>query len=293
MMIYISNPHHKKIKDRIMILDPVKIRNKFAVVSTFQEDPIFPLKKPVFCSGLVKEVNQNAYNFKINELVGYISYENALEFEESSQLIFKLPKNNSFQLISILPYVSYALKILRIVNPKIGQKIVIFGLNNFSLLLLNLLKLSGALVYIILLENNKIKLKYNEDVNVIKNIQDVINRFKDEKLDFCISNSKINKDNNESLKCINFNSMINLDEISIFDVGLDDPNYRNGIKYPYSYIRWDFRKNIEYFFYLIENSIINLIFLEIQKLTINTLEEITEKVSQINQDSLILFEILK
>ena len=126
------------MKNTTDIIDPVLIKNKYAVFSTYINDVIFHrenVKKPIFCGGIIKSISQNVYNFKIGEKIGYISSKQELDLTLSSNQIIKIAIYNNEKLISILPYASYAMKILRLVNPSLNQNIVIVRENFFSILL--------------------------------------------------------------------------------------------------------------------------------------------------------------
>ena len=82
-----------------------------------------------------------------------------------------------------------------------------------------------------------------------------------------------------------------LEDFSLFDMGLDDPLYKRGIKYPYSYIRWQFKNNLEYFINLIEKSIIRLDFFQFFKIKTNSVKEMNEYIDSLKDDSLVLFTL--
>ena len=73
--------------------------------------------------------------------------------------------------------------------------------------------------------------------------------------------------------------------------GLNDSNYIKGVKYPYSYIRWDFKKNLEYFIHLIDSKKVILDFFEVHIIEISQLDEMKRKTSEFKENSLILFKI--
>lgn len=296
-------------------IDPVFINNQYAIYSTIQNDVLFSndYKKPIFCGGLVREFGRNVFNIKKNQLVGYISHKIDSCITLSSKLIFKLNKSNH-KLIFSLPYASYAMKILRQLNAKIGQNVLIIGLDFFSLLLLKILKLSGANVWIIKTEEKSLSTKVNDnDAHLIidsfdkrdkiineykihkvlilreinQSILEILNKIYDnleDKVIFTIrNNQEFNYDNNKKVK---------FTHITKTDVGLSDPNYFKGIKYPYSYIRWDYRKNLEYFIYLVENEYINIEFLKFNYIEVNSISMLASKVKSLEINYLFLFKLL-
>ena len=112
----------------IKAIDPVKINNRFAIFSTYSDDPIFnneiiSVDSQIFCAGKITNIGQNVYNFSKNDLVAYISLKQNLNIEISSNLILKLNKNRNQKLIALIPYASFAMKILREIDPKIAQNI--------------------------------------------------------------------------------------------------------------------------------------------------------------------------
>ena len=83
----------------------------------------------------------------------------------------------------------------------------------------------------------------------------------------------------------------NLKYISPYDIGAVDPNYCRGLKYPISYIRWDYRRNIEYFISIVEEKIINLNYFNIKKIKVDSFMKTEELMSSLEIDSLFLFQI--
>jgi hypothetical protein len=257
------------------IIDLVQIENKYAIFSTYKNDVVFHRDNnntPIFCGGIIKTINQNVYNFKINEKIGYISCKQEHDVTLSSNQIIKIASSNNEKLIAVLLYASYAMKILRHVNPRLNQNIAIIKINFFSILLERLIKFSGANVFLI---DSKDYSKLNGiaiDTIIYYSLAPEVNEF--------ISN-------------INCEHKIDLNNISLYDIGLNDYNYLKGVKYPYSYIRWDFKKNLEYFIHLIDNQKVLLDFFEVHIDEISQLDEITRKASEYKEDSLILFKISK
>ena len=260
------------------IIDTVESVNKYAVFSTIIDDPIFKnvkdcINNPIFCCGKIISFKNNVYNLKLNDIVVYISSQFEKNIQISSNLILKLSNTDNLNLIALIPYGSFAMKILRKINPKLEQSIVIIGLNFFSILIKKLLNMAGANVIILNdLEKDLIKInKISIDTLIILN--------------------DLETKNQEILNSIKYKSIFYLNRISFYDKGLKDNNYICGIKYPYSYIRWDFRENLKYFIYLIENEIINLDFLEIIIKKVNSIEEIRNILNSRITNSLILFKL--
>jgi len=244
------------------IINPVNVRNEYAIFSTIPNDPLFHNKnfsQPIFCAGRIISFNQNVYNFKKDELVSYISHKQNLNISLSANLVFKLPNSVNLKQIAIIPYGSYAMKILREINPKLGHCYILIGLNFFSLLLEKLIKLTGAYVYIITTEDFSSKNRnLLDNTNIINGFSEFFDQFSNKLIESLIINNFQELNILKFQNTLKFKYKYHLKKISIFDIGYDDPNYKKGIEYPYSYIRWDYRENLKYFIYLIESEIIDL-----------------------------------
>ena len=97
---------------------------------------------------------------------------------------------------------------------------------------------------------------------------------------------------NEVISKIICRNTIDLNNISLYDKGLNDNNYLKGVKYPYSYVRWDFKRNLEYFIDLIDSKKVLLDFFEVQAIQIIELNEIIRDNNEFKENSLILFKIV-
>ena len=268
------------------IIDPVQIENRYALYSNYKNDVVFHRKNinsPIFCGGIIKSISQNVFNFKINENVGYISCNQSPDLTLSTNQIVKITFDNNEKLIAVLPYASYAMKILRHVNPSLNQSIAIVGINFFSILLERLIKLSGANVFLVDFKD------YSKFIIDFDNEAKKLNGAAFDTLIYYSLKPKVN----EFISKINCKHKIELDSISLYDKGLSDNNYIKGVKYPYSYMRWDFKKNLEYFIHLIENKEVLLDFFEVYIIEISQLDEMKRKTSEFKENSLILFKISK
>ena len=266
------------------IINPVQIEHRYAIFSTYKNDVVFHrenINTPIFCGGVIKSISQNVYNLKINELIGYISCNQSPDLTLSANQIVKIANNNNEKLFAVLPYASYAMKILRHVNPSLNQIIAIVGINFFSLLLERLIKLSGANVLLIDSENYS-KSSFDFDNEVKKMNENIVNT-----IIFYSLSPKVN----EFISKINCNHKIDLSTTSLYDKGLDDDNYLKGVKYPYSYIRWDFKRNLEYFIQLIDKKRVKLDFFDIRVIKISQLDELNPETNDFKENSLLLFKI--
>ncbi|MHA1292378.1 MAG: hypothetical protein ACTSQJ_06885 [Promethearchaeota archaeon] len=296
MVIITIEGYINNLKKSANIIDPIHLNHQFCVFSTYSDDIIFKArteKTPIFCAGKITEFSKNVYNFKKNEFVGYISCDFSSNIILSSNLIFKINEKKNIKLISIIPYASFALKLLRKINPKLGQNILLIGSNFFSVLLAKLIEISGAKIFMINLESNilnnkKIEISIYNGLNSLKDLLDDIS------FDLVLFETDLKSEIKKELlsRKINDNQIIKIKEISIYDKGLKDINYWNGIKYPYAYIRWYYKENIKYFINLVENKRINLEFLEPILIECNNLNEILIKIKETKDNALYLFKIL-
>lgn len=308
-MISHKRVEYVEVKKYKEIINPVYIKNKYAVFSTYKYDYIFRDNNPIFCAGIVKDFAKNVFNLNKNDIVGYISHEKNNDIVISSNLVVKFHKidpNNYY----IIPYASYVMNILRNINPKLGDKIVLIGLNIYSLLLFELIKLSGATVYLMNYENYTGFYKLNEiqkqNIYKLGSIQSPKRHFNKillfERLELSLFeevNNYLKNFNTKTLYLIGENP--NLDDnlltgkklifIDEFDKGFSDPSYKLGVKYPHAYIRWDFKRNLEYFVSLIETKKINLDFINIITAKVKFLEDIEEKIINTSENQIMLFEI--
>ncbi len=273
----------------------IKVENKYAIFSTIQNDVIFDIHKinvPIFCGGIVKEVNHNVYGIKKGDWIAYISKLKAEKINLAHNLTIKLKKKER-DIFAILPYASYAMKLLREINPKLGQNIIILGLSFFSVLLLRILKLAGSNPLIVNLDGDLIKKEL-----IINNTDCLINGLDLAKLKLRNVNTSTvvtcinpNKNLKEFLNELKFDKHIILKEISIYDKGLLDLNYLKGINYPYSYVRWDFKRNLNYIINILEKGKLLLDFIDYTLIKINSIDEMTKIIHQFPHESIILFSI--
>lgn len=257
---------------KMSILDPVKIANKYAIFSNQPDDLLFNkdlLNKPLFCAGILREIGNEVYNYKIGDFLGYFSPNQELELEISANLTVKIPNEENHGLIFILPYALHAMNILRKINPKLGETVLLIGENFFITLLKQLFVSSGAEVFV---RSKKVNEWIPSSINIA-----LISPGANENINF--------------LKECKIERKYELTQFNIYDGGLDDPNYVSGIKYPYSYVRWDYKKNLEYFVNLIEKDVINLDFLDINCIEVNNLDDIYKKIDA-REKNLKLFKII-
>lgn len=308
------NNFEETTENKIDLIDPVQITNQYAIFSTVKDDPLFwgrMKKEVIFCSGKIIKLEKNVFNFLNNQIVGYISTKFSSKILISSNMIHKIDERNE-KFILILPYASYAMKILREIDSKLGDNVLIIGLNFFSILLLKIIKLSGANVSILNLnEDLKVHKNFNDvEDYIIKDIKFLKDFFNSIRIKHIIQISKFDRRVKEFLeketiiiykklnfvgsntqKNINFINKSKINKITIGDKGYLNSNYIKGIKYPYPYIRWDYKKNLSYFNYLVKKKIINLDFFDFNLIEINSLQKLKDKILNSPNDKLFLFKI--
>lgn len=254
----------------ISILDPIKVSNKYAIFSNQPDDLLFNkavLNKPLFCAGIVKEIGNEVYNYKIGDFIGYFSSYQELELEISSNLTVKIPIEDNRRLIFILPYALHAINIMRRVKPKLGEKVLLIGDNFFIALLKELLTTSGAEVYV-------------TPKNDYEQIPSTVN------IALISPGANINAKYFRECK---IERKYELSQFNIYDGGLDDPNYIRGIKYPYSYVRWQYKTNLHYFIDLVVKNRINLDLVSFLEKRFRSIDELSENISYLKKNSLVLF----
>lgn len=295
-----------KLENRLVIIDPINILNKYALFSSYKNDIVFVNKEPILCGGFIKELGRNVYNLKNNEFVGYISHQNNINLKISANLVFKM-NEESKRLLCVLPYASNAMNVLRRIDPKIGQSIVIIGLNLFSLLLFKLLRLFGVITFILsknehsnafiinnqekefifdkknnILNQNAIDSLVITELNeeIIENVREILEKLKVQRI--YIIELALNPNNGEKM---NFPYLL----VKKYDIGFFDSDYLSGIRYPFPYVRWDYKRNLEFFIDLVEKEKITLDYFKLLEIPVNSSEEIKDKIEKIEEESLILF----
>jgi hypothetical protein len=256
----------------ISILDPVKISNKYAIFSNQPDDLLFNknlLNKPIFCAGVLREIGNAVYSYKIGDFLGYFSPNQELELEISSNLTVKIPSEDNHRLIFILPYALHAMNIMRRVGPKLGDTVLLIGENFFITLLEKLFSFSGAEVFV-----------------TSKKAYELI----PSKVDIALISPGATENTNFLNGC-KIERKYELTQFNIYDGGLDDPNYLKGVKYPYSYVRWQYKTNLYYFIDLIVKNRINLDFFKFTEKQFSNIDELSECIGSLKENSLVLFAL--
>ena len=255
-----------------MILDLIEIDALYAVHSTYLDDVIFSREEvinPILTGGVVKKIGKDSFNIKPNDFVGFVSYIQNPNLRLSSNMLLPISEKENVKLFAILPYASFAMKILRIINPSLGQTILLLGEGFFFSLLKKILDLSGVEIKVL---NNSMNLD-----NLIKMDIDI--------MIYPNSNSYIS----EIITKLHPKHQYEIMTISQYDIGLVDDAYRKGVKYPYSYIRWDFKKNLEYFINLAKRDNEFLDFFEVNVIDVKNMDSMIHNINDLKENSLYLF----
>ena len=242
----------------------LKIKPKYAIYSTIENDPIFSLKSHdnvIYSGGEIVSVGSKIYNFNPGDLVCFIYSNHETDFRLSSNLVIKLIEEDPI-LITLIPYLSYAMKIIRHEKIRLGDRILILGFNFFSILLAKVLNLTNSDVQIINLRgyNNSFS-SHSAEILDLKETEKIKNLKKVNFRKVFIADGIENFDKIKEILRSNYDiinlipnleipsSFLKLSDIktySLYDKGLRDKMYREGIKYPYSYVRWDFKRNLKF-----------------------------------------------
>ena len=178
--------------------------------------------------------------------------------------------------------------------------------------MVELFKLSSTNIYTLKTDNINFKFRnhQNKNIEIFEDINSFNSFFNKDKINHLIFISdvderleeyieKILKFSKIKISIIGFNNMNNirirerfsLNLCSPYDKGFSDPSYLKGIKFPYSYVRWDYRRNMEYFISLVENGKLNLSFLDLGHKKVNSIEELYKIIPEIQSESLFLFQL--
>lgn len=287
----------KEINMRNNLIDPIKISCEYAIFSKIYDDPLFQnminrFHKPIFCAGYIKSFKQNVYNFKISDSVIFLSQKHDLNIKLSSNLICKFIDIKNKKLIASTPYASLCMKLLREINPKLGHNLLIIGLNFFSILLKKIIELSGANVKIVNIDKNSEDCySFLNPQNLFIGFDDALSNLNKSIIDTVIVVSNLSLEINSFLNSFKYNNLFDLNQKSIYDKGYEDPNYRSGIKYPFAYVRWEYKKNLKYFISLIENNVINLDYFKLSYIEIDSINTLIDIVDNLEENRLFLFRI--
>jgi len=292
------------------IIDPVLISHKFGIYSNLLDDPFFGPsvdKRPIFCGGIVQDFNRNVYNIKKGQIVSYISMEFKPRTTLSSNLLFHV-SDDDIKCMATLPYASSAMAILRLIAPQINEKILLMGTTITSILLAQLLGISGAKVTIHCQENSSTERPQIPQGIKKVNIKELSANTPNQKFSKILFFSRNEKDfdtlkdliaSNQEATVYIYREMekhfrdldVLFNFLPLSDVGFTDLNYQRGIKYPYSYVRWDYKRNLDYFLHLSAQKEISFDFFDLIELGPVDFRDIKRELDSLIREGLYLLSI--
>jgi threonine dehydrogenase-like Zn-dependent dehydrogenase/predicted dehydrogenase len=245
------------------------------------------------CSGKVIAVGKNVKNFKVGDYVscagaGFANHAEIITVPKN--LVTKVSDKNLLKQASITTIGAIAMQGFRRAQLSLGETVCVYGLGLIGQITAQLCKLSGCRVFGIDIQKDRLELAKKMGVDFVLDanyvsISDQINFFTNHKgVDSTIitAASQSGEIINNSMDITRRKGKV----VLVGDVKLDfdrDPFYskeidfliscsygpgrydssyeKNGIDYPYSYVRWTENRNMELFVDLIENGRLNLDFL--------------------------------
>lgn len=280
-----------------MVLDKVKTDGIVQTMDAVKSKLDQPLPMGYSNVGIVEEVASDVTEFKIGDRV--VSNGSHAEMVcVPKNLVAKIPKNVADEDAAFTVVSSIALQGIRLINPTIGENIVVMGLGLIGLISIQILKANGCKVLGMDFDQEKIEIAKNLGVDTVKldNGVDSINIAKSFSNNIGIDGVLITaatKSNdpvhNAAQMCrqkgrIVLVGVVGLDlqrndfyekELSFsvscsYGPGRYDKSYEeDGNDYPIGYVRWTEKRNFESILYMIEKNTIdfNLLKTDIFKFT--------------------------
>jgi len=241
-------------------------------------------------SGVVIEVGKNIKEFKVGDRVACAGAGKANHAEfvaVPKNLVVKMPENLDFQSASSVALGSIALQGLRRADVKLGESVAVIGLGLLGQILIQLLKVNGARVIGFDIDDEKINLAkelgIDESYNSLKNnvLEKVLNFTKEKGVDTTIitasapQNSEIIQQAMEITRkkgrvVVIGNVGLGPKRSPFYEKEIDclistsygpgryDPNYEEkGIDYPFAYVRWTEKRNMEEYLRLLAEKKVN------------------------------------
>lgn len=296
--------------------------NKYLLYSSFKSDPLINAGNEnglISCGGIVESVDENVPDLAHGDIVGYLSLDVSETINLSSNIAIKLSRYDP-KLLALIPYGSYAMKVLRLVNPSIGMNVLIYGMDQFSLLLSQLMAISGANIFMLGSQaSENIREKTSTRLSVCKNIAflnssestmvhnlpkldriivtngftDFLAFFENARLTLLQKKIVVILSNEQEFDVAMFvKKGIEIAVIDDFrDVGLDDPHYVEGVKYPTGYVRWHFRENLRMFINLYLKNELLIDFFEVKVVTIDSILDYKNKMKNLAKGARYLFVV--
>jgi len=241
-------------------------------------------------SGVVIEMGKNIKEFKVGDRVACAGAGKANHAEfvaVPKNLVVKMPENLDFQSASSVALGSIALQGLRRADVKLGESVAVIGLGLLGQILIQLLKVNGARVIGFDIDDEKINLAkelgIDESYNSLKNnvLEKVLNFTKEKRVDTTIitasapQNSEIIQQAMEITRkkgrvVVIGNVGLGPKRSPFYEKEIDylistsygpgryDPNYEEkGIDYPFAYVRWTEKRNMEEYLRLLAEKKVN------------------------------------
>jgi len=241
-------------------------------------------------SGVVIEVGKNIKEFKVGDRVACAGAGKANHAEfvaVPKNLVVKMPENLDFQSASSVALGSIALQGLRRADVKLGESVAVIGLGLLGQILIQLLKVNGARVIGFDIDDEKINLAkelgIDESYNSLKNnvLEKVFNFTEEKGVDAAIITASAPQ-NNEIIQQAMEITRKKGRVVVIGNVGLGpkrspfyekeidylistsygpgryDKDYEEGgIDYPFAYVRWTEKRNMEEYLRLLAEKKVN------------------------------------
>lgn len=241
-------------------------------------------------SGVVVDIGNSVKNFKVGDTVACAGAGKANHAEfvaVTENLTVKMPDNIDFQSASSVALGSIALQGLRRADVKLGENIAVIGLGLLGQILIQLLKANGARVIGFDLNDNKIglakELGIDEGYNSLKNniLEKILNFTSSKGSDATIITASAPQ-NNEIIQQAMEITRKKGKVVVVGDIGLGpkrspfyekeidylisssygpgryDKDYEEkGIDYPFAYVRWTEKRNMEEYLRLLAEKKVN------------------------------------
>lgn len=240
-------------------------------------------------SGVVIDVGEGVEEFKKGDRVacsgsGYASHAEIICVPEN--LCVKIPNNVDFESASFVALGGIALEAIRLVNPSLGDKVAVIGLGLLGQIAVQLLKASGCHVFGIDISEEKVRMAIENgcEAGAVSGKEDIIRSaksFTPEGFDSVIimaatkSNepleiaAEIAREKAKIIACglvgleiprkIFFEKELEFAVSRAWGAGIFDPLYtEKNFDYPYAYVRWTAKRNMEEFLYQISKGNVNV-----------------------------------
>jgi hypothetical protein len=303
-----SKPIHLGRKNRL------EIDTTYVVISKLADDPLESADQPVtsiVCAGIVRSREPDAEEAGENDVVAFLGEPVAKTVQVPDNRISKVTGLDE-RIIATIAHGSFAMKVLRAVNPSIGLNVLVHGLSPVSILIAQVVELSGANVFIEPANNQPPitwKPVIGKSIHLIEDGFAIPPQGFDKVIvcsdidDFCskIEHGAIHVIDHQVFIIAPLTDRAKLprtvnDRLSIvllsgLDTGLQDDNYMSGNQYPYGYVRWEFKRNLDEYIRLCKAGKIALDTFEVDTVTIQAFRELDALIAEACPGSLTLVKL--